>query len=752
MKLLLPMSTRTLPLYRYPGAKPSSVRDLLLFNRVRFTAILLIVALSLTTIAFITSQDPPEYVPAPKMAASPSVVEVEDTPPIPVVEAPPSPPPPPPLPQTEFVGSSAYHPFLPPQPAAYIANQAVRPIRAHAAIPDECLDYWVSTGLWEEPCSASMVQDATIDLVWVWVNGSDPLHQRSRAALLGTQNSLDVDNFDGNDTAPTVTPLLKPKEARFREHDELRYSFRAALDATVSWPNSGWHIVSADVPHPNAHNIAPAHAPTHENDTNAPRAELNGRRRLGLVPQWLEPQCAANSGIKLHHDTQIFRLTGAPGTELTPADASDWLGRVIPSFNSHAVESQLAHLDPELVADNILALNDDQFLMKPLPPSAFHSTLYGPVFRMQPHLLVGGDASGDADGGGEWRSLGWGSHLMSQRFGLRKRPYLQHNARALSLPLMHELSLAFGPYFAATPLSQFRGSHNAPEELEVNSIFMATHFVIERHREALLWSWIVAKWGHAKAQGVRGDERRGMGVLDRERKRRMWRELGGRESDRLELKRATRTSVADVELNMWMAGLQGPTSPDRKVVGDTRYSWVSMDGYSASFDHLAPKTSISRSACLGDDEEPAWDMFLRLAQNNTQCGDDVIAALMHWAPNGLEVFLPPQSTPPLASPLEPLTLPLILPLSAPPLPANPRAFAVRLLQRYAYVIGDSPMDFIGLTSASTSGYKLRAAGDRKDLTMLCINDDMEEGEVERADQMLRGWFAKMWPEKLECER
>ncbi|KAJ7144497.1 hypothetical protein C8R44DRAFT_725426 [Mycena epipterygia] len=627
------MSTRTLPLYRYPGDKPFLVRDLL-----RFTVILLIVALSLTTIAFITSQDPPEYVPAPRTAASPS-----DPPPLPVVEKPPFPPPLPPLPQTEFVGSSVYHPFLPPQPAVYIANQTVRPIRAHAAIPDECLDYWVSTGLWEQPCSASMVQDATIDLV-------DPLHQRSRAALVGTQHSLDVDNFDGNDTAPTVTPLLKPKEARFREHDELR----------------------------------------------------------------------------------------------------------------HAVESQLPHLNPELVADSILALNDDQFLMKPLPPSAFHSTLYGPVFRMQPQLLVGGDASGDAsgdaDGGGEWRSLGWGSHLMSQHFGLRKRPYLQHNARALSLPLMHELGHAFGPYFAATPLSQFRGSHNAPEELEVNTIFMATHFVIERHREALLWSWIVAKWGNAKAYGVPEDKRRGLGALDRERKRRMWRELGGREGDRLELKRTARTSVADVELNMGMAGLQGPTSPDRKVVGNTRYSWVSMDGYSASFDHLVLKTTISRSACLGDDEELAWDMFLRLAQNNTQCGDDGMPPNHRCAhalgPQRARGVLAPsiRIPSPSLSPLGPLTLPLILPLSAPALPANPRAFAVRLLQRYAYVIGDSAMDFIGLTTASTSEYQLRAAGDRKDLTMLCINDDMEEGEVERTDRVLRGWFERMWPEKLECER
>lgn len=59
-------------------------------------------------------------------------------------------------------------------------------------------------------------------------------------------------------------------------------------------------------------------------------------------------------------------------------------------------------------------MNDDQFMTLPMPPSAFHTTLYGQVFRMDPNLMVGGDASGSADGGGEWRSLGWSSHLLSE--------------------------------------------------------------------------------------------------------------------------------------------------------------------------------------------------------------------------------------------------------------------------------------------------------------------------------------------------
>ncbi|KAF7362648.1 hypothetical protein MVEN_00613900 [Mycena venus] len=645
-----------------PGDLPK-----LLFNRSRLrlrilcTSIFLIVVLSLTSISFILIQPPIDYV-----AVQQTIIDIPTPPPFisPPILARPGPEIA--TPATELVGAFLYHPFVPPLPAGYLVNQIVRPIKAHRSISDECLDRWVSTGQWDDPCGEGMVQDAIVDLVYVWVNGSDPLHVKARAELLAAMNY-------------TTT------EARFREHDELRYSLRAARLATESWPHTRWHVVTADVPHPNPNNT-----------------DHGGR--LGLVPQWLDIQCAFRSSdhhpsIHLHHDTEIFRLTGRPGTRLTFADAIDWLDKVIPSFNSHAVESQLPHLNPEIVADSIVALNDDQFLMMPIPPSAFHSTLYGPVFRMQPHLLVGGDASGDADGNGEWRSLGWSSHLMSQRFGLRKRPYTQHNARALSVPLMHEMSLTFGSYFAATPLSQFRGSHNAPGELEVNTIFMATHFVIERHREALLWSWIVGKWG-----GHRG-------VLGRDQKKRMWRELGGREGDMLKLRKATRSTMEDLEFNMWMAGVEPP------ALAQTQSGW----GHEI---HLGFDGRIQRVVrTIG---------FVNLKEN-IACGDAIIAALMHASTSGLSIFLPRAMS-----------------AEAPPFPQNPRAFAVRLIMRYTYAIGESPMNFIGPTTAAETVTLLEGADHRSDV-LFGINDDWRDGEVAAADKVLRDWFQRRWPNKLECE-
>ncbi|KAJ7708167.1 hypothetical protein B0H17DRAFT_1325114 [Mycena rosella] len=696
------MSTRSLYLYQPLGGKPSSPLRDVLCNPVRCTAILLVVALSLGSIGFFMIQQPWGSVLAPNMSfpAHETEPSVSVDPSIPEV----------PPPVAEVVATSVYHPFVAPSPADSIVDQRVRPIKAHSVLSDDCLDTWVSTGQWQPPCHYDMVQDATIDLVYVWVNGSDVLHQKARNELLASTK-------------------YKTKDARFREHDELRYSLRSARNATATWPNSTWHIITADVPDPNTNN----------------NTAVDHNRRLGLVPQWLDIQCAfrgqdGHPPIRLQHDSQLFRLTGRPGAALESANATDWLDKILPSFNSHAVESQLPQLDPRIVSENIVALNDDQFMALPLPPSAFHTTLYGQVFRMDPNLMVGGDSSGSADGGGEWRSLGWSAHLLNERFGTRKRPYMHHNARALSLPLMHELSLAFGSYFAATPLSQFRGSHKVAGEYEVNTIFMSTQYVIERHREALLWSWVVAKWGRAE------------GLLTRDLKHRMWLELGGAEDDAVTLLKTEGSAEDDVEVNLLMAGLQLPRAFDAEKQADTTYSWVSMDGYNPSFRSSLPQSVLQRDECIGKDEESAWDMFRRLLKESPSCGDNVISSLIQSSESGLSVFLPPPSTQNIRpSPSDPIILPLELPAHAPPLPRNPRAFVVRLLMRYAYVLGDSPTIFMGLKSPLQGERLLKAADQTKDVALICINDDLGNGDQTAANTMLRSWFQRRWPEKLECE-
>ncbi|KAF9018521.1 hypothetical protein BDZ89DRAFT_343800 [Hymenopellis radicata] len=502
-----------------------------------------------------------------------------------------------------------YHSFAPNRPEDAIADHKIRPIHSHTQISDECLEQWVGKGRWEGSCTTQNVADAIIDLVYVWVNGSNPLHEKERAKYLEATGG-------------------KPKNSRFREHDELRFSLRASTKATESWNKSVWHIITADVPHPR-----------------------DPERRLGLVPQWLDFNATIarsednHSSIYLHHDSQLFRLINTTDAPLTPEAAVDWRDSVLPTFNSHSIESQLPNLDPHLVSENIISLNDDQFLALPAPPSAFHSTLYGPVLRLDRNIQVSGDTTARANGEGEWRSLGWSAHLLNTRFGERTRAYVAHNARSLSLPLMHETSLAFGAQFSATPLSRFRGSHRDLNELEVNMVFLATHWVIERKREALLWSWIVAKWGA-----------RNGGRLDEETRMAMWEETGGHEeNNEIIWKNTRRTTATDVDVQMRLAGLKPPTVADRNVQAHTDYTFVSQDGYPTDLNRRTTEPTLALSrACLGTEEGSAWDLFIDVLKHKPGCGDSIIAALVR-PDNGLSLFLPPTST--VVDQSDPITLP-----------------------------------------------------------------------------------------------
>ncbi|KAF7372085.1 hypothetical protein MVEN_00066800 [Mycena venus] len=283
-------------------------------NPIRCTAILLIVGLAITSVGILILVERPWG-----SSVLPNIlIPNPDPDPVHDLEEP----------VPKLVDATVYNSFVSPSPEHALVDQRVRPIRAHNAVSDTCRDKWVSTSLWQDPCCHNMVQESHIDLVYVWVNGSDPLHRKARQALL-------------NATKHTA------KEARFREHDELRYSLRAARNATAGWPNGTWHIITADVPEP---------APTTATNNNSTLAPPDQTRRLGLVPQWLDIECAfygcpeTAPPIRLLHNSQLFRLTGRPGATLKAADAIYWFGKILPSFNSHAVESQLPHLDPEMVS------------------------------------------------------------------------------------------------------------------------------------------------------------------------------------------------------------------------------------------------------------------------------------------------------------------------------------------------------------------------------------------------------------------
>ncbi|MFF3489704.1 stealth family protein [Streptomyces sp. NPDC002795] len=134
-----------------------------------------------------------------------------------------------------------------------------------------------------------------VDVVYTWVDGSDPQWQRRRAAAVGEPYHPEAANA-----------------ARYFSRDELRYSLRS-LNLYAPWIRNIFIVTD------------------HQ------------------VPSWLN---TAHPQVHVVDHREIF----------TDPEA-------LPTFNSHAIESQLHHIDG--LAEHFLYFNDDVFLGRPAIPQDF---------------------------------------------------------------------------------------------------------------------------------------------------------------------------------------------------------------------------------------------------------------------------------------------------------------------------------------------------------------------------------------------
>jgi 3-O-alpha-D-mannopyranosyl-alpha-D-mannopyranose xylosylphosphotransferase len=135
-------------------------------------------------------------------------------------------------------------------------------------------------------------------------------------------------------------------------------------------------------------------------------------------------------------------------------------------------------------------------VQRDLSPTDFHHPLLGPVFRLAPDpglrvspLLLPHLVSDP----GEWGALQHANYLLSNRFYSKNRMYMAHVPKSMSLSLSHEASIMFADALALSATRGFRESKRGSGDVHFN--WLVTHLHIERWREALLWSWAVAKLG-----------------------------------------------------------------------------------------------------------------------------------------------------------------------------------------------------------------------------------------------------------------
>lgn len=87
-------------------------------------------------------------------------------------------------------------------------------------------------------------------------------------------------------------------------------------------------------------------------------------------------------------------------------------------------------------------------------------------------------------------------HLLDARFGERPRPHTEHISKTLGVHFMREIESIWSEEFTLTASHSFRNNLNQkPPTPDIYPGFMMVHYAVERWREALLWSFIVASLG-----------------------------------------------------------------------------------------------------------------------------------------------------------------------------------------------------------------------------------------------------------------
>jgi hypothetical protein len=220
-----------------------------------------------------------------------------------------------------------------------------------------------------------------VDVVYTWVDDTDPVWQENFAKWRDR-----LVPSGGNDG-------LHP--ARYRSHDELRYSLRSL------WLYAGWvrriYLVTA-----------------------------------GHVPAWLVPD---------------DRLQVVTHEEIFPDEC-------LPTFNSHAIEARLHHING--LAEHIIYFNDDVLLARQLAPEAFFTPNGLPRFTESAARIEAGGGTGAEATRSVDEAARTGQMLLRQDFGTEVAYKLDHAPHPLRRSTLDEIERRYPREMGATASHRFR--------------------------------------------------------------------------------------------------------------------------------------------------------------------------------------------------------------------------------------------------------------------------------------------------------
>lgn len=522
-----------------------------------------------------------------------------------------------------------------------------------------------------------------------------------------------------------------------------------------------------------------------------------GLAKYGQVPQWMNLQHPSikvgddsriiDRGepapqLRIHHDwsmwTQLHNVdaeTGEPPEQPSVDETIKWKLEVLPTFNSGAKEACMG-LNITDLSDAFFYSNDDYYLGRNLTAADLSSPMFGPVLLLSRWSTID-PIENQEDGLGEHPSYRYTTWLLGQRFGVRKRSYIHHVHKTFIRPLVHEYQLMFGDELNFSASQRFRGKGQF-----VNQQLMAYNFVMERHREALLWSYFVLRLDQ-DGDGAYSDSELAQAYAD----------LGfdgKRPGRKVDVPMPLRDTLLHSKVKHVFDTL-GVSMPMQ-----SRYAFSSQDGYALAelnftkkIDNAWPDFADpphSPTAPIGQpiavmDWDGCWTsemerdpikLFRHVAFAKPECGDQMITLLVGLSGRtGLSAFLPPREA--LFPKLSGSASDGRKPQGTPHLPLNHRwadaafsmrdvarntgwaghsrrVFAMMLIQRYAYTMGSVNLKFdmlTGMKAAKDIFEKFEKEGNRQAHPFFGINDDMSDKDFDETTQFFQEWMEKMWPAK-----
>ena len=394
----------------------------------------------------------------------------------------------------------------------------------------------------------------------------------------------------------------------------------------------------------------------------------------------------------------------------------------LPTFNSLTIENQIFNTPSD--TDQLFALSDDMLLGKRHAASDIYSPLFGPVmgFKANTYSTTSPPTEVDAHRFGEKPFLIYTSWLLNRRFGIRKRKGQGHFGHSLSRSVTREAIGSFPGPELQSACKRFRGEPG----FQLYSWYVTFHYTIERHREALLWSYIMLRSDQDGDGNLSWNERQ---VIMDDLATGMKTE--GKTSFR-------KRNFYHVPQLLERAGLQPPNV-------NTDVQWTSLDGpvtiqgiNCLEFDVnecLAPGFSISSSD--EKSQNPVFSsalIFDRVARQNPKCGDCLIKLILNKVPKGLGPLLPH------------------------PNQEKERELVIKAIMRYRYSIINPDALFVMVTDAEQVDSTLvgRYIRGRKQLAgQLCLNDDVsttDDKELADVQQVMTELYQGLFPEKSPFEK